>query len=122
MTTEATTNADSLAAMLEQIGQGDMLGAFETYYHDDVVMHDPHAGTVAGKDTNRAREEAFVAMIASVEAFETGPVLSGGNQTAYQNRFAFTNTEGQQFDMLQVAVQTWQDGKIIEERFFPAAS
>ena len=85
------SNVDALAALLEQVGAGDMIGA-RSHYHDDVIMHDPHAGTVEGKAANRAREEAFVAMIGSVEAFEVGPLLSGGDQTAYQNRFATIKT------------------------------
>lgn len=85
-------------------------------------MFDPIAGKVEGKDANRTREAEFVAAIASVEAFEVGPILSGGNQTAFENRFAFTTTDGQQVDLKQVSLQTWQDGKIIAEQFLPLAS
>ena len=120
MSTEAHTAA--VQDILSRIVAGDLLGAFEDHYHDDVVMHDPHAGTVTGKAANREREQAFVDMIASVEAFETGPILAGGDQTAYTNHFAFTAKNGDKFDINQVAVQTWADGKIIEERFYPAAS
>ena len=120
MTTD--THLAALADMLDLVGKGELLAAFDKHYHDEVVMHDPLAGTVTGKAANREREEQFLSMIASVEAFEVGPLLGGGNQTAYENRFAFTTTEGQQVDLKQVAVQTWQDGKIVEEKFYPAAS
>ena len=78
-------------------------------------MHDPMAGLVKGKAANREREVAFVN---AMHAFEVGPVMAGGDQTAYWNRFEFSTSDGQRVDLKQIAWQTWEDGKIIEEHFY----
>lgn len=112
-----TTNRSALEDLLAQVGQGKILEAFEQYYDEAVVMHDPMAGTVPGKDANREREAAFLASVAEVHAFEVGPILAGGDQTAYWNRFEFSTKDGQRVNLQQIAHQSWKDGRIVEERF-----
>ena len=51
---------------------GDILNAFETYYADDVVMHENDSPPFTGKSVNRKREEDFVN---SVQEFHEARLL-----------------------------------------------
>src|SRR5579883_1442697 len=50
----------------QEILKGDILGAFEKFYAEDVVMEENTEITRIGKDANREAEKAF---LASVEEF-----------------------------------------------------
>jgi hypothetical protein len=57
----------------DQVLQGDILGAFDRFYAENVVMQEHTEPPFEGKATNRKREEEF---LASVEQFHGAKVLS----------------------------------------------
>ena len=102
----------------ERVLGGDILGAFDTFYADDVVMQENSGEPTRGKAANRAREEAFVA---SVEQFHGAQVLStavNGNVTFSEWVLDATYKGGGRVVLAQVAVRRWKDGKVAEERFY----
>lgn len=103
-----------------RILEGDILGAFEDYYADDVVMIDGDQPPREGKDVNREYEKVFVE---GLTEFRGAEVKSIGfdedkGKALVEWHFDFTHSQfgDQTYD--QVAVQTWKDGKITEERFY----
>jgi hypothetical protein len=68
-----TTTADLDRQLNETILKGDILGAFDKFYADDVVMQENLAEPTPGKAANRKREEDF---LSSVEAFHSAALLS----------------------------------------------
>ncbi|MEM1056822.1 MAG: nuclear transport factor 2 family protein [Bacteroidota bacterium] len=103
-----------------RILQGDILGAFEDYYADDVVMIDAGQPPREGKDANRAYEEAFVHGLTEFRGAEVKAVGidEAAGKALVEWHFDFTHKDfgDQKYD--QVAAQTWKDGKIVEERFY----
>ena len=106
-----------------RILQGDILGAFEEYYHDDVTMTDAGQEPRVGKAANREFEEMFVNGLTEFRGAKVyGSGVDEENNRSYTEwHFDYSHDAfgDQTYD--QVAVQTWQDGKIIDEKFYKMA-
>jgi ketosteroid isomerase-like protein len=118
-TSVSTTSVAELDRQLnEQILQGDILGAFDKYYADDVVMQENSEAPRAGKATNRKFEEDFVA---SVEQFHgaANPRSAVNGDVAFSEwEFDATFKGGTRVKLAQVAVRRWKNGKVAHERFY----
>lgn len=102
----------------QQVLGGDIMGAFEKFYAEDVVMQENSTEPFVGKDVNRKREQDFVD---SIQDFHGANVLS----TAVEGDVSFsewwmdvTFKGGARYQLAQVAVRKWKDGKIVSERFY----
>ena len=104
----------------QMILSGKMLEAFEQFYADDVVMHEPGSDPRIGKEINRTYEQDFVASLKAVHAGsvksmaineETGTVFA---ERSMDMEFA----TGMRMVMEQVSVQTRVGDKIVHERFY----
>lgn len=111
---------ESVDDLNAQILNGQILPAFEQYYADDVVMIDQGQPPREGKDQNRTYEEGFVNGLTEFRNAEVKSVAidEGNNKAFVEWHFDFSHKDfgDQKYD--QVAVQTWEDGKIKEERFY----
>jgi ketosteroid isomerase-like protein len=102
----------------KQILAGDILGAFDKFYADDVVMQENTTDPFKGKALNREREQKFVE---SVEQFHGMQLLGGaveGDRSYSEWEMDVTFKGGQRVKMSQVAARHWKDGKIAFERFY----
>ena len=106
-----------------RILQGDILGAFEEYYHDDVTMTDAGQEPRVGKDANREFEELFVNGLTEFRGAELKAVgideEAGKSFCEWHFDYSHSAFGDQKYD--QVAVQTWKDGLIIDEQFYKMA-
>lgn len=112
------TNRANLKDLLDGIASGRLLEVFDKYYADDVVMRengvvDPER---VGKEKNRAYESYFVEN-SEWQKFEVGPILADGDHTAYGAYMELT-FQGHPVKRHQWSVQTWKDGKIVDEAFY----
>lgn len=116
--TEVKTLVDQMNAM---ILEGQLLEAFEQFYAADVVMQDGAMEPWVGKELNREREKDFVSKITEFRGAHVGRVTAADGVTMCEWHFDYTHAEWgvQKYD--QIAVQTWEDGKIVHERFYRAA-
>ena len=97
---------------------GDILGAFEKFYAEDVVMQEANGTPHVGKAVNRKREEEFVG---SVETFHGAEVTAGavqGDTSFSEWVMDVTFKGGGRVQMQQVAVRRWKDGQVAHERFY----
>jgi len=113
------TNLERAKDLYGQVGQGDILGAFDQYYADDVVMEEPR-GVRKGKAECRVYEEQFVS---SVEAFHGMELKSLAEDSSTEKVFIEVSMDvtfkgGGRVNMEQVAVQQWANGQIVHERFY----
>jgi ketosteroid isomerase-like protein len=118
-TTQATLDVASLDKQLnDQIAKGDILGAFDRFYADNVTMQENSDEPFVGKATNRKREEEF---IASVQEFHSAKLLASavnGDSTFAEWEFDATYKGGTRSKMAEVAVRRWKNGQIVQERFY----
>ena len=102
----------------QMILEGKALEAFEKFYADDVVMQENSDEPVRGKDTNRKREEEF---FASVQDFHGAELISSavaGDTSFSQWSWDVTLEGAGRIQLNQVAVRTWKDGEVAQERFY----
>jgi hypothetical protein len=105
-------------ALNQQVLAGDIMGAFEKYYAEDVVMQENSDAPFPGKATNREREQQFVN---SIGEFHGAKVVS----SAVNDNISFSEWEmdvtfkgGTRYKLAQIAVRTWKDGQVVRERFY----
>ena len=107
-------SVDTLIGLVEQ---GQILEAFDRFYAEDVLMAENLNPPTLGKAANRTREENFVGSVAEVHENRAAFSAVDGDRAVINWVLDFTNTQGQRIAFNQLAVQTWKDGKIVEERF-----
>ncbi len=108
---------DDVQAVIDGILKGDILGTFDRYYADGVVMSENGVDERVGKPACRAYEEAFVNGV-EFHGAEVGAVLVDGDRAAIEWSFDLTPKGGDRVTQNQVAVQTWKDGQVVREVFY----
>lgn len=107
-----------VADLNTMIQQGRILEAMNEFYADDVVMSENDADATVGLEANLAREKDFVDST-QWHGLELKDVAVDGDTAMVRWWMDFTNDHyGQRLAFTQVAFQKWQDGKIVEERFY----
>ncbi len=102
------------------IGQGQMLEAFEKYYHEDVVMIEANGEIREGKEKNRELEKQFMSSIAEMHGGWVSALTSNEETgvTMVETWMDTTFKDGNRMKMEEVCVQQWQGDQIIRERFY----
>lgn len=112
----------SIATDMQQMcGEGKMMEAFEKYYHEDVTVIEKPTGEIRkGKGAQRKAIEGWFGMVKEMHG--------GGLESITANEETgiacveiwvdVTFQDGNRMKMEEVAVQKWQEGQIIEEKFY----
>ena len=113
------TNLERAKDLYNQVGQGQLMQAFETFYSEDVIMEEPK-GTREGKDACRKSEEEFLNSVDAFHGMEIKAIAedSSKEKVLIEVSMDLTFKGGNRMAMEQVAVQTWQNGQIVHERFY----
>jgi len=113
------TNLERAQQLYNQVGQGQILEAFEKNYADNVVMEEPN-GIRKGKAINREYEEQFVNSVEEFHGMDIKAISEDVNtaKVFIEISMDVTFKGGNRVTMEQVAVQQWENGQIIHERFY----
>ncbi|MEM7550729.1 MAG: SnoaL-like domain-containing protein [Bacteroidota bacterium] len=97
-----------------------LLEAFDKYYHDDVVMVEGTGEEFKGKESNRKREEEFLASVQEWHGGGLGKVASNESEavTFVEMWMDVTFKDGNRMKMEQVSVKKWEGDQVIHERFY----
>jgi ketosteroid isomerase-like protein len=106
--------------LLSYIRAGRILDAMREFYAADVRMQENNNPPTVGLSANYEREEKFVAYVKQWKQFEVDAVAidAGRGKVLVQSRAEFDAVDGKTVKLDQVAVQTWRDGRIVEEKFY----
>lgn len=102
----------------QQVLGGDIMGAFDKYYAEGVVMQENSADPFVGKAVNRERELQFVNSIAEFHGARVVSSAAQGDTSFSEWEMDVTFQGGARYKLAQVAVRTWQDGQVVRERFY----
>lgn len=99
---------------------GKLLEGFEKYYAENVVMRELGEEPRVGKDANRVHEINYMQSIKEVHG---AGILSfsedtENNKTMVESWMDLTFANDFRIKIQQVAVQTWENGLIINEIFY----
>jgi ketosteroid isomerase-like protein len=105
--------------LYNMIGQGQLLEGFDKYYAENVVMTEPR-GTREGKSTCRDYEQQFLNSVAEFHGQDVKAIAADEDKGVVFVEVAMDVTfkEGGRVNMEQVAVQRWENGQIVHERFY----
>jgi len=107
----------SLQDLNRLVMEGQLLEAFDKYYHDDVVMQENHLPPTASKAANRGREIEFLDNVLEFRSATVKGMAAGDGISTVIWKYDYTHKEWGTRDYTQVSVQHWKDGKIIHEQF-----
>lgn len=115
------THLERAQEVYAKVGQGDLTGAVEEYYADNVTVVEATGQTFEGKETQLKRVAEWQQ---GIEEFHGGGVHSiTSNEdegvTVVESWVDMTPKGGApRMKMEEVAVQNWEEGKIVRERFY----
>jgi ketosteroid isomerase-like protein len=106
--------------MYAMTGQGQLLEAFEKYYHEDIIMVEATGEVREGKENNRAFQKQWMSTIKEVHGGGVTAITSNEEEaiTMSESWTEVSFQDGNRMKMEEVAVQRWKDDKIIHERFY----
>ena len=107
-----------LEDLLAFVAQGRIMDAMSEFYADSVVMEEPMYGRTEGLAANLVREQKFVSSIQEFKGFDVLRQATGATSGFYESTMDWIGVDGTTYHIEQVAVQEWQDGKIVYERFY----
>jgi ketosteroid isomerase-like protein len=110
--------SELVSQLVAHVTQGRILEAYDALYAENVVMQENNNPPTVGKAANRVREEQFVGSVKEVHENLAANVLVDGNKAVIEWVLEFTNQDGARLKFDQIALQTWENGQITEERFF----
>ena len=104
----------------QMIFSGQILDAFEKYYHQDVLMIEATGESWEGKELNRKREKEFVESVQEIHGGGIEGITSNeqDSTTMVESWMDVSFQDGNRMKLEQVAVQRWQGDQIIKERFY----
>ena len=108
----------SLADLNSLVIKGQLMDAFEKYYHEDIEMQENSNAPVKGKDTNRKRELEFLSNVTEFRKASVAELAVNGNTSFVIWSYDYTHKEWGVRNYTQVSVQHWKGTKIIKEQFF----
>ena len=102
------------------VAEGQMMEAFEKFYHEDVVMTEPMAGETKGKAANRKREEEWMSALSEVHGGGVHAIAANDDQgtTLTESWGDFSFKDGSRVKVEEVSVKKWENGLIVHERFY----
>lgn len=112
-----TVIEDALHDLNSLVLSGNLLEAFDKYYHDDVSMQENNLPPTVSKIANKQREVAFLNNIAEFRSMAVKGMGVGDNISFVIWHYDYTHKEWGVRNYSQVSIQQWKDGKIIHEQF-----
>ena len=113
------TYLDRARDLYAKMGAGQTMEAFETYYHDDVIVKEPTGETRRGK---AAQRQAMQEWMASVDTMHGGATewITANEDDAVTMVQSMTDVtiDGQRRSFREIAVQQWDGDQITQEAFF----
>lgn len=110
---------ENVEELNQMILNGDILGAFDKFYSDDVVMQDNETEARVGKANCRAFEEDFVNSLTEFRGANVKNVLVSDDAgvAVVEWDFDYSHKDWGDRNYTQLSVQRWKDGKIVSEKF-----
>jgi len=108
------------AHLYQMMEEGQMMDAFEKYYHPDVEVVEATGEVRQGKDAQRAALGEWSNSVKEVHASGIGAITSNEAEglTSVESWMDCTFADGNRVKMEEVAVQRWDGDQIVHERFY----
>ncbi len=109
---------EKIEDLVKMVGEGKIMEAFEKYYDENVTMQENEGEIRVGKDANREYEKKFVEGIVEFHGAKTLGIATGDNYSTVESFMDVTHKDWGRMTHTQVAVQRWENGQIVSEKFY----
>ena len=116
--TAEPTVARRVHDLQDYIRQGRILDAMNEFYDAAVSMQENNTAPTVGLAANIEREKNFLAYVKQWVGYEVRSINVGPDTSAVESTLEFHAVDGKHIVINQVAVQRWNNGKIVSERFY----
>ena len=100
------------------VTEGNIIDAFDKYFHDDVVTHSDAGDRSKNKAQKREWLVKFFQLVQKVDRIELHGQTITGNVSHSKFTFEFTTTWGAKLLWEEVIRRTWKDDVVIDEYYF----
>ncbi len=107
----------ALNELIALVGAGKPMEAFEKFYHDDLEKTDLDGVPHQGKAVNYQIGLDLLSKVQAIRDFTAVGYLIKDQRSFLVWSLDFDHADNGPVQVTQVAIQDWQDGKIIRERF-----
>jgi len=113
------TIRENVEELNKMILGGDILGAFDKFYAEEVVQQDNETEARVGFKSCRTFEENFVNSLTAFRGAEVKNIMVSeeAGVASIEWAFDYTHKDWGDRNYTQVSVQRWKDGKIVSEKF-----
>ena len=108
----------TLETFIAAVERGAHAQAIRDFYTDDASMQENQAPPRRGLSMLVSHEEAVMSRTAHVESHCVRPVFVHGDHVVIRWIFIFTDKEGRERRMEELAWQRWEGERIAQEEFF----
>lgn len=109
---------NTLLTIDEMVSKGQILEVIDQHFDDHIKTYD-HDGTItSNKAETRSKLAGFLGNIKSINEISHHRSLSNQDVTMSEFTFDFDMKDGSKVHWHEIIHRTWQNGKIIEERYF----
>jgi len=109
--------ANSVDELIAIVADGKPMEAFDKFYHDNLEKIDLNGVLVKGKQKNAEIGLTLLSKVSNIRDFTAVGKIVKGNRSFLVWSLDFDHADNGQVKVLQVAIQDWEDGKIVLERF-----
>lgn len=109
--------ASALDELITLMAEGKSIEAFDKFYHNDIEKTDLDGVVKKGKPANDKANQELLNKITAVRDLTAIGKIVKGNRSFLVWSVDFDHADNGQVKAVEVAIQDWQDGKIIRERF-----
>ncbi|NIJ54607.1 SnoaL-like domain-containing protein [Dyadobacter arcticus] len=109
--------ATALDELVSLVAEGKPMEAFEKFYHENLEKTDLDGITHQGKTVNEKIGLDLLSKVTAVRDFTAVGKIIKGNRSFLVWSLDFDHANNGAIKVTQVAIQDWEDGKIIRERF-----
>ena len=102
----------------DMVLSGKALDAFDELYAENVTMQENSDAPFVGKALNRTREIEFFNSIGELHSAAVLSSAVNGHVSFSEWEMDLTFKNGYRAKLSQTAVRRWEDGKIVNERFY----
>ena len=108
----------TVLSFMDAVESGDFVSAIERYYHSDASIQENNELPRIGRDLLVQGERQFLSSMTSVSGRRLAQPLIDGDHVAIRWRFDLEAKDGTHRVLEEIAFQTWQGNRIMEEKFF----
>jgi hypothetical protein len=102
--------------LIRLVEDGQMLEAITKYYDENIAMQENIFPPTVGFKANYDREAAFYGSLLALK-FTLASFVIEGNRAVINWVFDYTMPDGKKYRMDEIAIQTWENGKVVHERY-----